>query len=642
MRTYENTNDKKDDLKLESKWSANYMEGVLFSFNEKYISCISNSILELYIIAEDRIQVYENFKMWDGEYILTEGRYRPYIVWNIKTNICIEFDNEKYKQIVLDNDIAFAITSEYTTEIWDIHLDKLIITIEGEYQKRNCEKYILTESENYKLLLWKKNSFKLIKTFENSDLCSDVQITENCKYLIVKNFSKNIFTYNAWSIKTGQYMKQLLRVSRLGRFNVKYKSSIYSISPNNKYLIIQIDDDYLMQYKVIHIKSGKNLLSFSRSSKTESQILFISDSKYIIYNTYYVIDSLARKIRYKIDIQNIKNGKLMQSFDNLKEYVLMDNDQIIIAMSPNGIIKQINIENGEVLKTIVALEGKVDKIKSSSNKNYIILYSSQNIVIFNLHTFQYFYILHNQGNIYNIETTKDFKELIIEKTPNGHSDKLFYLLKLDHENKNYHTTIVPSGKKRKKEIKIETIKDFGYRIDDLEDEDKWIYKLWEWAHENKISGNYLPKNKADLHLLTGLELWYLGISYLPSELFNLKGLTKFGIFRSDLKEVPQEIKNLSNLKKLSFMNCNLSSIPIEITHLSKLEHLKLESNRIDKLPKEIGLMTNLKILELRDNNLYDLPSEVLNLRNLEFLSIDGNPNLKLTEQQREWINTLES
>jgi len=645
-----------DNLQQDFCWVNKYGYEVLFYPNKKYIAFISNSKLELYNIVKNSFVFFENFKMLYNNYILTEKPFYSYKIWNIKTNTYYDIKNEGYRSIILDGDIFFAVKDDDTTDIWNIHTGYKLATIDGTYRKTNCHKYILTESESHKIYLWERSSFRLTKSFDNSIQCLDIQIPSNCKPMIVQNFNENTFTYNTWSIKTEQFKKQLLRVSKSGMFKVRYKSDIYSISPNSKYMIVQKDDEYVTEYKVIHTKSGKNILSFSRSSKHKSQILFTPDSQYIVYSTFYRIkdETLDGYIRYKIVIQNLDNFEHKVLFDNLQEFVLLNNGKILLGLTPEGIIKIIDIERGEVVKVIGTLEGKVEKIKSTPNQNYIILFDVINIVLFNIETYAYSYIVQepldiydiepNQDGIYDIKTTEDFDQILVVRAPDSYSRFAFELFSFDLvERKYYGKEVIPPSYKKTKPVKLKTIKDFGYKTDELIEGDEWIYTLWEWAHKNNISGNDLPKNKRDLQLLTELNFWYSGISNLPSELFNLKNLTEFGVFRNlELKKIPKEIKKLSNLKKLSFMNCSLTTIPTEITYLNKVEHLKLESNKINKLPREIGQMLNLKILELRDNNLHELPKEILNLKKLEFLSIDTNPNLKLTKEQAEWIKTLKN
>ena len=51
-------------------------------------------------------------------------------------------------------------------------------------------------------------------------------------------------------------------------------------------------------------------------------------------------------------------------------------------------------------------------------------------------------------------------------------------------------------------------------------------------------------------------------------------------------------------------------------------------------------MTWLEELFISGNNLAFLPSNITNLKNLKWLSIMDNPQLKLTNAQKEWIDEL--
>ena len=61
----------------------------------------------------------------------------------------------------------------------------------------------------------------------------------------------------------------------------------------------------------------------------------------------------------------------------------------------------------------------------------------------------------------------------------------------------------------------------------------------------------------------------------------------------------------------------------------------------NKFPRDRKKITNLTELDLHWwNSLTEIPAEIGNLTNLTYLCLNNNPNLKLTQQQKEWIKSL--
>ena len=129
-------------------------------------------------------------------------------------------------------------------------------------------------------------------------------------------------------------------------------------------------------------------------------------------------------------------------------------------------------------------------------------------------------------------------------------------------------------------------------------DDSWIDRLWEWAEENDISEEKLPRDKKKL-----LELKKLYLDEIP------------------ITELPKEIGNLSNLTELS-----------------------LYCNQITELPKEVGNLIQLEYLYLHD--VIILPDTIINLKNIKSLTLlwyycenkNKNKNINLISK---WIKELE-
>ena len=62
---------------------------------------------------------------------------------------------------------------------------------------------------------------------------------------------------------------------------------------------------------------------------------------------------------------------------------------------------------------------------------------------------------------------------------------------------------------------------------------------------------------------------------------------------------------------------------------------------ITYIPKTIDILENLTQLYLCENQIKELPDSIGNLTKLTWLYLEGNPDLILTEAQKEWIRELE-
>jgi len=185
---------------------------------------------------------------------------------------------------------------------------------------------------------------------------------------------------------------------------------------------------------------------------------------------------------------------------------------------------------------------------------------------------------------------------------------------------------------------------------DLVDE-SWMERLWQWADDNHIDDEILPRNKERLVNLTKLELAGAQLTELPKEIGNLVNLTSFlDLTCNQLTNLPKEIGNLVNLVNLSLWDNQLTELPKEIGNLVNLGYLSVGANPLSELPKEIGNLVNLNILEVsRDphnlvsnnklgyNQCTKLTKQVGSLVNLTHLILENN---QLTELPKEIGNLV--
>ncbi len=166
-------------------------------------------------------------------------------------------------------------------------------------------------------------------------------------------------------------------------------------------------------------------------------------------------------------------------------------------------------------------------------------------------------------------------------------------------------------------------------------------KLIEWAKKHNISDNKLPKDYTELTNLKNLNLSDTGIKVIPSEICSLTNLEELFLGDNDIDEIPCNIGKLKYLTRLHLENTNIKSLPDELYLLKKLEYLTLGNCAILEISEKISQL-NLKSLDLFGNKLIELPESIVVLGGLVRMNLQYNTELKLTEDQKGWINKLES
>ncbi len=137
----------------------------------------------------------------------------------------------------------------------------------------------------------------------------------------------------------------------------------------------------------------------------------------------------------------------------------------------------------------------------------------------------------------------------------------------------------------------------------------WMYRLWEWADENKIQEETIPRNKDELLNLKKVELLFI---FFHTEKIDWDRLT--------------ENEHADSIEKLS----NDFSEAVTI----------VKENRY--LAAEIGYLIHLEELCISMNPIEQLPDEIIHLTDLKKLCLCHNSNLILTENQKDWIRELEA
>ena len=137
----------------------------------------------------------------------------------------------------------------------------------------------------------------------------------------------------------------------------------------------------------------------------------------------------------------------------------------------------------------------------------------------------------------------------------------------------------------------------------------WMYRLWEWADENKIKEETIPRNKDALLNLKNVNLLFI---FLNTPKIDWERLT--------------EEEHADSIEKLS----NDFSEAVTIA----------KENRY--LATEIGYLIHLEELCISMNPIEQLPDKIIHLKDLKKLCLCHNTNLVLTENQKDWVRELEA
>ncbi len=218
---------------------------------------------------------------------------------------------------------------------------------------------------------------------------------------------------------------------------------------------------------------------------------------------------------------------------------------------------------------------------------------------------------------------------------------------------------LPENKQEKKKAILSKIKTFmsnaGHRNKVLVDkfsevDDRQIQRLWDWADENNISSEDLPRDKNELLWLECLNLGADDIECeclheIPEEIGILTNLTSlsFCVDGDKCKTLPESIGRLRNLSELLIDICSGEMhLPKSVVNLTGLRLISLTGN-IPNASIEL-LLQNCESLErlFIDNNqtLKTLPKNICHCSSMKELVLVHNRNLLLTSKQFNWAINL--
>lgn len=171
----------------------------------------------------------------------------------------------------------------------------------------------------------------------------------------------------------------------------------------------------------------------------------------------------------------------------------------------------------------------------------------------------------------------------------------------------------------------------------------WAEKLCLWFSENaNCVADLTPANIAaqtEIYSTTYADADTPSI-HLPEEIDKIVRLEILSFTDHAVATLPETIGNLRNLKGLLFLRNRLASLPDEICALKNLTEINANWNRLTALPDNIGELGKLRDLALSGNRLTGLPRSITKLVNLQYFDISENSNLRLSQDQANWLISL--
>jgi Leucine-rich repeat (LRR) protein len=178
--------------------------------------------------------------------------------------------------------------------------------------------------------------------------------------------------------------------------------------------------------------------------------------------------------------------------------------------------------------------------------------------------------------------------------------------------------------------------------------DNWKDNLIKWAKENNlpereqieaIHGSYQYVGfPSDQESITFLSNFY---SFERGSIYDYDKSLEINLVNQNISALPIELFQLVGIHVLYLHDNHLEVLPDQIGKLVNLYRLDLGKNNIKSLPSSIGNLVNLEYLNLYGNDISELPDEIFNLYNLNKINIAGNAKLKLSAEQKEWLQSFD-
>ncbi|RKR14046.1 uncharacterized protein DUF1963 [Maribacter vaceletii] len=382
---------------------------------------------------------------------------------------------------------------------------------------------------------------------------------------------------------------------------------------------ILLDDDYYIEFKVVHEKNEDGQLQewvmqtfeslkilgdkAHRQKIWEEHLLEIKKEEEEYQEKLKVVTATSIKPEQKIyDITIPADGKEYITVGNFKFQFIKEDCKAIIAKMSKELVVTISAKTKEFKKAIADEvlddypgDGRIEIVIPAKGIHKNGLPDGQ--LLFNEGKTNAPLFLHSRLKGFNYRL--DFNGTVIFKKG--------WLLMAGEMTKSYHNKSFPIQLAKKMEV--ESLNWSNYQFISL--------KETETASPNDVcflnleNPNFVsfPKN-----ILAFKNLESLSISQRSNNWQNQK---------LPLKEVPKEISKLTKLKTLHFSGTSIQELPKAIGKLTNLEQLSLGNNLLFALPNGVWQLPKLKNFWVSNNKITNIPNEI-KMPELQNISLDGN------------------
>lgn len=162
--------------------------------------------------------------------------------------------------------------------------------------------------------------------------------------------------------------------------------------------------------------------------------------------------------------------------------------------------------------------------------------------------------------------------------------------------------------------------------------------MYLYLGNNRITT--LPTTLQTLPYLSRIELNNNQLHRIPKEIYTFTQINDLNLSENAIEEVDKEIKNLTGLTHLYLDYNQISECDFLLT-LPFLEMIDLSHNQLTHIPN-LSSLKHVFDIDFSHNQLTSLPEGMTELRCLGYLNLAHNPDLVLTQKEKEWMESLKA
>jgi WD40 repeat protein len=261
--------------------------------------------------------------------------------------------------------------------------------------------FVLSGSENKKLLLWNLKNGEMLRTFSgHSDVVTSIGFSPDGRFVLSGSKDK---TVRLWKVSNGKLIDTFKGHSGI------VKSVAFS--PDGHYAL---SGSYDKTIRLWDVSSGSSKRVFKGDSDTIRSVAFSLDGKYVLSGSE---DKIVRLWK--------KTGQLIQTFHGhtgtVHSVVLSPDGNYILSASADRTVRLWDRENGELLHTFKGHTDEVYSVKFSSDGQYILSGSwDKTVRLWNVESGILLHTFKKHGDIFSVNFSPDDSRIV-----SGGNDGIF-------------------------------------------------------------------------------------------------------------------------------------------------------------------------------------------------------------------------